>query len=79
MHHVFINLFYLTLVGLWAGASSLFNSLAKGITLRPSPVGLILAGCYVLFVVTSLFFYNLPVWCAHPEVDVNQWVQPLCK
>ena len=35
--------------------------------------------CIYLSVLTSLFKYTLPEWCANPNGTGNWIIQPLCK
>ena len=34
---------------------------------------------YVLATTGGIFVYNLPNWCANPDVGANWLVQPICK
>ena len=34
---------------------------------------------YVVATTGGVFVYNLPNWCANPDVGLNSIVQPLCK
>lgn len=45
---------------------------------QPIPVLWVILIAYFIAVMVFLFKYNLPHWCATPEVGSNHIVQPLC-
>lgn len=46
--------------------------------MRASKLALGLAAFW-LITMASTFAYNLPTWCATPDVGSNHIVQPLCR